>query len=176
MSFHIRIHVLSIWWTAKKFMQPRTKFVDSEKYYGICVKPNSRINSIFGARHARKKIFIIHIGNAYVRTMSHTLPMTYILQPNKQREGKTPNRTNKKKSHLSDICVYCVYVYDVCVCVKYGLYAILCIMTILIHTRCLLFLSVLFPFFRNLPNRSNSSTKYTPNKMYFPSTFNDNPL
>lgn len=55
-SIRILVRLESEWLECKR---PRSNFVDSVKYYGICVKPNSRINSIFGARHARKK-YIYH--------------------------------------------------------------------------------------------------------------------
>lgn len=98
MSFRTRVLVRAE--GMPEIQQPRCMFVDSEKYYGICVKPNSRINSIFEGCHA-KKIFISFILVMHTFAQCRTLPLrkkddvdcdTHAGR-SKQRKGKTPNRT-----------------------------------------------------------------------------------
>lgn len=81
--------------------------------------------SILFLKHVmrKKNIYIIHIGNAYVRTMSHThtLPLrknddidcgTHAANNGKEKRPTEP--WNKTGSHLSDlsVCVPRVYVCD----------------------------------------------------------------
>lgn len=69
-SIRILVRLESEWLECER---PRSNFVDSVKYYGICVKPNSRINSIFGARHARKKyLSFISVMHTYAQCRTHT--------------------------------------------------------------------------------------------------------